>query len=284
MRRRDISRWSPGIQYSSVAEFCQELACDGLHTIQLGGTPLDLYAVDRGADSTLITFQHRVSERTTYPKFVGERISAELGVNLISVSDPTVSGDGEIRLGWYLGNRDTGHLKKHLLPVLERLGDLLGGQRTIFWGNSGGGYAAIDYAQHFAGSIAFTVNPRLGFADGLSDDLVKFLRLGHQAKGRTPFNRLRREYANNLWETVEGNADFIAAMYHNSGDTGYYDLNHKKFVDCRRSDLQLAERIDFDGEGHVPIPRSKLVEILRTLTDTSLAPAVALQKAGFSSL
>lgn len=239
--------------------------------------------VDRGAGSTLITFQHRVSERTPYPKFVGEKIASELGINLVAVADPSVISNKAIRLGWYLGNRDTGPLKKHLLPILESSLAFLGADRRIFFGNSGGGFAAVNYAQHFSGSIALTINPRLGFEDGLTDDLVKFIRLGHQAEGRTPFNRLRSQYANNLWQTVRENADFHLGMYHNSGDTYYYDLNHKQFVEARRDDLLLMERVEFDGDGHIPIPRHKLVDILGVVADPARSASDALRAAGFSA-
>ena len=80
---------------------------DGLHSIQIGGGQLDVLLVNRGAAATLITFQHRISEKSTYPTLVGNGISAAAEMNLIAVSDPSVIGNAELRLGgtWGIGKR-----------------------------------------------------------------------------------------------------------------------------------------------------------------------------------
>lgn len=283
MRRRDISRWSPGIQYAGVGEFLNALDRDGLHSIQIGGGQLDVLLVNRGAAATLITFQHRISERSSYPTFVGNGVSEATGMNLIAVSDPSVIRNTELRLGWYLGDRGTGPLKRHLLPVIKRSVEYFNGERLVFFGNSGGGYASIDYAQHFTESIALTVNPRLGFIDEPNPDLVKYINLAHAPQGRTPYKRVRNQYARNLWETVEQRSPFYAAMYHNSGDSAYFESNHRRFVDARSRDLAIFERTEFDGDGHVPIPKHKLIDMLNQLKRTDISASQAIQLAGFSS-
>ncbi|WP_141740768.1 SGNH/GDSL hydrolase family protein [Corynebacterium sp. HMSC05C01] len=270
------------MQYASVGEFMAALGRDGLHSIQIGGEQLDLLLVNRGASATLVTFQHRISERSTYPTFVGNGVSETAGMNLIAVSDPSVIRNIDLRLGWYLGSRGTGPLKQHLLPVIRRSVEYFGGERLVFFGNSGGGYASINYAQHFGGSIALTVNPRLGFADEPNPDLVKYINLAHSPQGRTPYKRVRDQYARNLWDTVEHSAPFYAAMYHNSGDTAYLEANHRRFVDSRSQDLAIFERIQFDGDGHVPIPKSRLIDILDQLKRTDVNASQAIQLAGFS--
>lgn len=282
MRRRDISRWSPGIQYADVGEFLRALDREGLHKIFIGGELLDVFLVNRDAEATLITFQHRISEKSTYPTLVGNGISAAAEMNLIAVSDPSVIGNAELRLGWYLGNRKTGPLKRNLLPVIKRSVDYLGGGRLVFFGNSGGGYASVDYAQHFAGSIALTVNPRLGFVDEPNLDLVKYINFAHAPQGRTPYNRMRNRYARDLWDTVERGAPFYVAMYHNSGDSAYFENNHFRFVNARGQDLAIFERIDFDGDGHVPIPKRKLVDMLNQLKRTDVSVPQAVRLAGFA--
>ena len=283
MRRRDISRWSPGIQYADTAEFVASLDRDGLHSVQIGSEQLDVLLINRGAKATLITFQHRISERSTYPTFVGDGVSAATGMNLIAVSDPSVTRNAELRLGWYLGTRGTGPLKQHLLPILKRSVDYFNGERLVFFGNSGGGYACIDYAQHFPESIALTVNPRLGFVDEPNPDLVKYINFAHSPKGRTPYKRVRNQYARNLWETVETGAPFYVAMYHNSGDTEYLEANHRRFVETRRKDLAIFERIQFDGDGHVPIPKGKLIGMLNQLKRTDISAPEAIELASFAS-
>lgn len=283
MRIRDIKRWSPGIQYSDPEEFCRELDHDGFHTIQLNSTTLDLMLVDRKSETTLVAFQGSVPGRSTYPSFLGLELSELAGVNLIAISDPTVVVDRELRVGWYLGNRVTGPLKRSLLPVLRRSVDYLEGDRTIFYGESDGGYAAMNFGQHFSGAIALTINARLGFSDKPHLELAEYVNRAHKVKGRTPYLRVRDSYAKNLWETIDLNAPFYPVMYQNSGDAKCLETNHSVFVKQRSNDLDLAERLDFDGDGEVPIPRDKLLSILSALRDPGVGAEEAIRQAGFQN-
>ena len=70
-------------------------------------------------------------------------------------------------------------------------------------------------------------------------------------------------------------------MYHNTGDSEFLEKNHAPFVKSRTGDLDIAERLDFDGNGHVPIPRDKLIEIVRELATPSVPQSEAMKAAGF---
>ncbi|WP_143342276.1 hypothetical protein [Corynebacterium sp. HMSC074C01] len=281
MRRRDTERWGISKMYPSPRFWSRNEVVDGLHTIQIGNQFLDILIRDRGSDTTLVTFQHRVSVRTAYPMLVGESFTRETNVNLIAIADPSVSLSNDVRLGWYLGNRAIGHLKPTLVPILVEAVAAFEPRRLIFFGTSGGRYAAMNYAAEFTDSIAFTVNPRLGFGNRQDADWSVYMSECHRVQGRTPYNRVSAEYGIDLRMSIPSGSPFYAAMYHNIGDARYYEANHKPFVDSRASDLRIFQRLDFDGSGHVPIPRSKLVEIVRSLSDLSLSSASAIRNAGF---
>lgn len=281
MRKRDTARWGVGKTYPSTSFWSRTEATDGLHTIQLGNQFLDILIRDRGSDITVVTFQHRVSVRTAYPTLVGEGFTGQVGVNLIAIADPSVSLSNKVSLGWYLGNRAIGHLKPILTPILEEAIVALGSQRLIFFGNSGGGYAAMNYAAEFPNSIALTVNPRLGFPNRHDTDWSTYMAECHRVKGRTPYSRVSSEYGVDLVDSIPAYSQFYPAMYHNLGDAHYYEANHKPFVKARSSDLHISQRLDFDGTGHLQIPRSKLVDIVRRLSDLSASPVVAIRDAGF---
>lgn len=283
VRTRDIKRWSPGIQYSDPEEFCSELEDDGFYSIQLGAATLDLLLIDRKSETTLVAFQDSVVEGSTYPSFSGLELSEIAGVNLVAVADPTVVIDRELRVGWYLGNRITGPLKRSLLPILRRSVEYLEGDRTIFYGESNGGYAAMNFGQHFSSAIALTINARLGFSDKPHLELAEYVNRAHKVKGRTPYIRVRDSYAKNLWETIDLNAPFYPVMYQNSGDAKCFDTNHSMFVKRRSNDLDLAERLDFDGDGEVAIPREKLLSILSALRDPTVEVDEAIRRAGFEN-
>lgn len=283
MRQRDTSRWGVGKIYPSPNYFTENEIADGLHTIQVGSQLLDILIRDRKSPVTVVTFQHRVSTRSTYPTLVGEGFTGKAGVNLIAVADPSIALDSKVRLGWYLGNRAIGKLRSILLPLIDTAVAALGTQRLIFFGNSGGGYAALDYAAANAGSIAVTVNPRLGFNAGNDEDFGVYMSGCHPRLGRTAYARVTREYAIDLKDSIPRGAGFYAAMYHNIGDQEYYQAHHQPFVEARKDDLQIAERFENDGDGHVPIPKNTLHEIFNALSDLSRPMPEALINAGFQT-
>ena len=284
VRTRDTSRWGIGKLYPNAEAFLSEPVSSGLHTIQIGERFLDLLIRDRGAAATFVTFQHRISVRTAYPKLVGEGFVGDIGANLIAVSDPGVVASNDVRLAWYLGDRSTGPLKQHLLPILFHSLYSIGQERYIFFGTSGGGYAAMDYGSEFDDALIFTINPRLGFTRPGQEtkDLKVYIEHCHGPKGRTPYERIKRTYAKNLVETVPLNSSLYAFMYHNTGDSGYFAANQQDFVVERQEDLRIYQRLDFDGSGHVPIPSEKLREIGSVMADCRLSIDEVARRSEFS--
>lgn len=189
MRIRDTARWGVGKMYPSPDFWKAEEVSDGLHTIQLGNQLLDILIRDRQSPVTIVAFQHRVSVRSTYPTLVGEGFTGKTGVNLIAVADPSVAMDAKVRLAWYLGNRPIGKLKPILTPILDTAISALGTERLIFFGNSGGGYPALEYAAEHPGSIGFPVNPRLGFNTPDTADFSDYMAGCHPGLGRTAYER-----------------------------------------------------------------------------------------------
>lgn len=216
-----------------------------------------------------------------FPNFVGDALAEELGVNLLAIADPSVSLHNEVRLGWYLGNRAIGRLDKILVPVIERALAGMKTRRTIFFGNSGGGYAALDYGSVFEGSIILTVNPRLRFGSFSTKDFGRYMRYCHPGLGSTPYKRVYREYARDLVTEIPYNSKTNIFMYQNLGDYPYLENDHKPFVFHRKSDLSIYERLEQDGEGHFPVPRYKLVEILTYLSSPVPLERLDFLKIGF---
>lgn len=282
MRVRNTAHWGIGKLYPTPAYFTEQEATEGLHTIQIGNQLLDLLIRDRNSPVTVITFQHRVSTRSTYPTLVGEGFTGTVGANLIAIADPSVALDNEVRLAWYLGNRAIGPLRPILQPIIKTALASLKSERLIFFGNSGGGIPALQFAADYPGSIAFTVNPALGINELNESDFNTYMHGCHPGLGRTAFRRVWSKYALSLSETIPISSDFHAAMYHNANDLKYLDAHHIPFVEARRNDLKIFERLDYDTPGHTPIPKEKLHSITRELSDMSKDEATALHNAGFN--
>lgn len=84
----------------------------------------------------------------------------KIGESFISISDPGISVEDGINLNWYLDNFIS--LDK---PVVRFL-DIIMSENSVqpsdlvFYGSSGGGYAALMFASIYPGSSAISINPQ----------------------------------------------------------------------------------------------------------------------------
>lgn len=283
MRTRDTAKWGVSLNYPDQNFFLNSPITNGLHTIQYGGQLVDILVRDRGSDTTVVVFHASVKTTSTYPILSGESFTANLGVNLISLSDPGVAVDNEIRLGWFIGTRVIGDFRTRVTPLINHILDGLGSSRTILWGSSGGGYAAVNFAQDFPESLVLAINPRLNLTARPTAKAVKFVNTAFKPSGRTAFNRVwNTKITKNLGDLYPDGFPAYMGLYQNLGDTDYLNGQFRPFVREYADDPLLWIRTEEDGVGHVPIPRRRMLDIMAAMSDTTVEPAVAMDNAGFT--
>lgn len=97
------------------------------------------------------------------PYFSGIGMSRELGIPIISISDPQFNVDPDINLAWYTG-RAHEHVQDAITQILQHLADRVGD--LLFVGGSGGGFAALLFAERLGErASAFVWNPQTDLAD-----------------------------------------------------------------------------------------------------------------------
>ncbi|OKX86067.1 hypothetical protein AKL15_01995 [Corynebacterium glutamicum] len=121
----------------------------------------------------------------------------------------------------------------------------------------------------------------LGFNSQNEIDFADYMEGCHPGLGRTAYRRVYNEYAQDLVNTIPSGADFFAAMYHNVNDQEYYQSHHAPFVAARRDDLGIFERFEKDDLGHVPIPKDRLLGIIREFSNMNVDTRTAITQAGF---
>lgn len=165
--RRDTSAWGDGefTEVSSPAEIPEKLPESIYLTIWHNGYPLDLYIENQGAPTTLVSFHAALGGSGLKPPiFTGRAISAGSGMNRIFISDPGLLASDELGLAWYLGTTTlnvTGLLTEAIAEIQARMG----GKHLVFFGMSGGGFAALNCSHEFPGSLAIPVNPQTRILD-----------------------------------------------------------------------------------------------------------------------
>ncbi|MGP5048354.1 hypothetical protein [Glutamicibacter ardleyensis] len=282
IRTRDENNWSFS-HHESAKAFTSAPRKSGAHSVKVTALPIDLFIEDRGSATTLVVFHSALSERvSTYPIFQGRGLAESAGLNLISVSDPSIAM-GDVDLSWYLGNRSQGPLRPLLSPLIQHALDSLNTRRIVLFGASGGGYAVANFAYDFPGCIAIAVNPRLDMQARPAAVVSQYLNVCHNAKSATPMRRLRAQYViEQVSSLANEGLNHYFLLYQNLGDTVYLNNQAMPFVKALRNDPNLFVKFDNYARGHKPIPGDTVREILDIMA--SELPALdAFRAAGFNT-
>lgn len=173
---RDLTRFSQPIHsYDSLDQFLTSAVPPGVVSIAYGDGFLDLLLMDRGAATTIVVFHAAAGDKVkSTPIFSALGVTEALDANVIAVSDPSL--DLGLGLAWFAGNSEQA-LQRDLVGVLQHaIGSFAEHRHLVFFGPSGGGFAALFYASKFEGSLAIAVNPQTSigeYHDGPVDAYVE---------------------------------------------------------------------------------------------------------------
>lgn len=127
------------------------------------------------ADTLLIGFHGYVDrEKRSIPTFTPFLPDAGGDVHQLAISDPSLRIDPMVRMSWFSGDCEFDAQK--LLPELFiAISNALGVRRTIYYGFSGGGFAALYYSRQHCGSLALVGNPQTSIADYYRRHVANYL-------------------------------------------------------------------------------------------------------------
>lgn len=133
----------------------------GIHSFPFGRLNYDFWIENRGAPITVFTFAAATPrENRVLPIFAAQHILSGLPVNVVRVADPSMQLADDLRLAWYAAKFEGVRVQEVLRRAIAGIADALGSQHNIFFGPSGGGFAALYYAWYVPGSLAFVLNPQ----------------------------------------------------------------------------------------------------------------------------
>lgn len=267
-RERDLSKWEAQFTYASQDEYLSAELRSGVHSIQFGTQIIDLYVEDRGADVTIVTFNAAVPRTAnTVPMLMGHGLADNTGINLIAVSDPTMAmGDVDLTVSWYLGNREIGVLPPILAPLIQYALDSLDTKRTILFGASGGGYAAVLYGQYFPDSIVLGVNPRLDLNGLPKAATEKYLEVAHQTLDPESIAQGEKFLPGKLSGLYKDSLPFDLCIYQNFGDRRFLNYQLVPLIKDLGDDPRLFTMVEWVRPGHVAIPGARLRHIVSRLS------------------
>lgn len=130
-----------------------------------------------GSSPTLVIVFHGAVDRTKRPlPFFQPHFSAAVGAHQLAISDPTLARGAELKAAWFAGAHDL-PLQTLLPRFFARVAALLQVRRTIYFGASAGGFAALIYSHAHPNSLALVANPQINLLNYLEGPINLYRQL-----------------------------------------------------------------------------------------------------------
>lgn len=247
-------------EYPSLASFLNgEQYAPGTLTINHRGLPIDVYYDPRDYPATTVFFNAAITNpKLSYPFFSGAGISEDLPTNRIHIHDPSLYMDARLKLAWYAGSRRQSDLQSAISQVLRAL--VSDDHRIVTSGSSGGGFAAMYYATKFRHATAVPVNPQTNVARYNPQIVARYAELAWGVTGSDPTARIPAEL--DLGEVYSQRVPNRTWYVQNTGDIGHLAGHMRPFLDVVHEDNDVETILVDAGSGHVPPPKSLIIEVL----------------------
>ncbi|AXJ11241.1 hypothetical protein CFN17_17715 [Arthrobacter sp. PM3] len=235
---------------------------------------LDVLLEPRDSD-TLIVALHGALNRDVYtpPRFEWMGTLAGRKESVLFLSDPTITLSERLRLAWYVGNASD-NIPERYAQLIRTAAVQCGATRVLFFGFSGGGFAALSLAAVMPGSIGIAFSPQTSigsyyeqFSDMFAEDVFPECRdyADVEATYGSRVSLLAR-YANAAPDTT-----FLYAQ--NTGDTHHMRRHYEPFRELTEGRAGAHFRLREDSDGHTVPPKEYLLEILDECASGDLQPA-----------
>ena len=165
-----------------IKQFLGEEIKNGVYSIISKENEINFLAsgFNKGAKTILVSFSGAIVNRQEKkpPFFFGLNTAKDLGLPLISFTDPVLELDDDINIGWYAGIDGFEKFPNLVANILDGLAEKKDFKFVIF-GGSGGGYATISICSEMnSKAVAFVWNPQTIISDYLESVVLKYVQVG----------------------------------------------------------------------------------------------------------
>ena len=254
--------------YQSLHAFEQATAIEnGYLSVAYNEYPIDLN-IRRGTSGVMVVVFHAALAGTfQYPVFHGLGMLKNLDVTRVSISDPTI-GQTDLSLGWYAGNNRQPALQQVTYRIIKKLSVLADTPHVVFFGASGGGFAALQSSRQFENSLAIPINPQTSIEQYLPLAVKRYL---NQAWGGEQIANIAAEH--NLQRAYEDGSSNTVAYVQNKRDSFHIDNHESPFLSRIAKPGQVWSLTGTWGDNpknkHVAPPKDRLREIMEEVSRSS---------------
>lgn len=285
MRERRLSTSDdPVTEFSNLNEFeASTTIPSGRIAIGFKGIPVDFLFEDRGYTTTVIAFHGAVMTTVNLPYHIGSGVLADVPANRISISDPSLTLGGELKLGWFAGSEDQLGLQEFLGAVVAKIADTSNTENLVFFGASGGGFSALELSRRFPSSLAVAINPQTSISKYWKPAVDLYVEVAW--RGKNPFVPNSTQLVHDLVETYPEYPNNTIAYIQNRRDTPHVKNHYRPFVDKIKDSGRVWELIGSWGNvgttGHTPPPKDITAMILNQVASSNGKWDIGLNQAGF---
>lgn len=191
--------------------------------------------------------------------------------HVLCVADPTLELHNGMELGWYLGTEKY-DATEELCMLISQFAEALGIPHgmIVFWGSSGGGFAALALASRIEGTIAVAINAQtdiFAYEIARSVEAIRERCFGGLSVAQIQKHFLVRV---NMAEAWRNNRSSRAIIVQNQMDEHHYKMHFHSFWKALGGNPQGKERLAGrhyallyeDTRGHGPESEEMLKDIL----------------------
>lgn len=285
---RAVYRWKKPVFTHDIQELSEvpriealddPLLREGIHSFFAAGVPIDcLLRVSYG--KPLFVFLNPLINRSVdirLPVFVGQGVcpGAETA-SFLSISDPTLLLDRELRVAWFRGFPRL-DLPAAILQIIKYYRTALDASFVVLCGGSSAGFASLTLLPSIRKCMAITWNAQIDISRFFPGDVCRYARLfdASASLDESP-EVLRSHVVTNATQSLELRNDQALFALQNASD--YYHvkehwsyflrfLNEKANFSRGWITPEIFGLLGAWGEGHAPLPRDLLREILNGIAE-----------------
>lgn len=211
--------------------------------------------------------------------------------HVLCIADPTLELHDDMKLGWYLGT-DKHDAINELCSFIRRFADSLGipEEKIVFWGSSGGGFAALALASRIEGSTAVAINAQTDVLSyQFARDVEAVRNLCFEGRSAVDIQQMFGHRVN-MGQAWVNNRNSRVILVQNKLDTHHYNCHYQPFWAALGGNPEGGRTVDGrhyawlyeDARGHGPESEQMIPKILGLIDDVAGTASLKISATGQS--
>jgi len=225
--------------------------------------PIFFWPAAKQSNAVIFTFHGSVNRKERVVPVFGPIFSELItDAHQVAIFDISLFRHDATRVAWYAGH-DELDLQSLLKEVFQQISQVLECTRKIYFGSSGGGFAALFYSWHDKGSIAISANPQIileAYYEKYTDQFLK-----NHWPNKKSFSDLDAQITTDLTRLYKTKASNTVLYIQNGTDRHHVCRHMTAFmVATAKSGSDIIYKSDFWGAfGHSAPPKDVLLSWLQ---------------------